>query len=68
MAIPELTGRGALLRGRDPATDGQHRRADASAIAKPQVNRLKFMISRLSRLVKTQRSTTTPQVMKRRYA
>jgi hypothetical protein len=32
----------------------------ASAIAEPQVNRLKFMISRLSRLVKTRWSTATP--------
>jgi len=50
LAIPELAGRGARLRGRDPLPAVSTDAPMASAIAEPQVNRLKFMISRLSRL------------------
>jgi hypothetical protein len=53
LAIPELAGCGARLRGRDPLSiDRQHRRADGQCDRGTQVNRLKIMISRLSRLVK----------------
>ena len=50
LAIPELVGRGVRLRGRDPLPAVSTDAPMASAIAEPQVNRLKFMISRLSRL------------------